>query len=42
MARQKSNYAQVQAAQQPQPAVPTKDSVAKTTAANVTIKNSNN
>jgi cytochrome c oxidase subunit 2 len=42
MASQKSNYAQVQAAQQPQPAVPTKDSVAKTTAANVTIKNSNN
>ena len=42
MAKQKSNYAQVNEAQQPQPAAPAKDSTTKATAANLNSKNTNN
>jgi len=43
MAKQKSNYAQVNEAKQPaQPGAPAKDSTAKTTAVNASIKTNNN
>jgi cytochrome c oxidase subunit 2 len=43
MARQKSNYAQINESKQPPaPGVPAKDSASKTTAANTAIKSSNN
>ncbi|HMC99658.1 MAG TPA: hypothetical protein VKH37_05880, partial [Ferruginibacter sp.] len=42
MAKQKSNYASLNATRPAQPAAPAKDSTAKTTAANATIKSTNN